>query len=865
MKLEEDILENLGKLPKSLTGAYTQILDSMREGTPREWELTRKALMWIMCSRTLLTEEKWTDFVYWPKGIPENGPNILIDLCRNLVTLDTQSGVVRFVHLSVHEYLESMFDSVDTNSMAAVCCLSVLSLAYDPKPEDTNTEPSPIGLELSRYSTSHWTDHVARSHSRDKTMSGLVLDGLNRFMGTPTSPSPMYDAWLSQTGNEHLRSNPTNILFAIAYFSFGDCEQLWDDVRSHINVCNNSGETLLHMASISGNELAIKVLLENGADIDRLDSLRKSPIITAIRHEQVTVVFQLLDKGAKLHHHANALEAVAMDGQVKMLLALMDRDPSLMVTDGVLRAAVCNSNYAVDLLKHLLIRAPDIKITEAVVIAAAVQPRDADNLLKQLFIRDHYIKITEAVVVAVVEAAKFPDCTLAAIAVLVIQDPIFRFTVAILIAAINNPEMPTAQLLSQDYDFEITDSVFMAVAQNEHHSTCDDLWHPPGAPTCTGHELFLILLDKQPNFWITDATLIAVAKNYSSAHCLSSLMGSKRRVTDRSITNMISSLLRTEMWNMDSSSFQTFRILLANRKIIKGFLAAAAGNTSCGDLLMSFFLKIDPHAEITDKVMISALRHAWRSEFGKYTFNGIGEYLMSILVKAKNIDITSSVLMEEINNYSISTAAISCLLRHYKRFSLTEEVLLGLVGKSPGGVRTMGMLGGNRGTANITEAVLTELVSSRGNAEWMVRVMLSWGSEITITEAVVNSAAQNDYCGWEAIKLLLSDRQNTSITQDVQRAIVRCEKWGIEALLVIFDRDGNANIRQEIIEGAVRNPACCPAMLRLVVRRGLLRNIAEVAVTAATGSSIAGLRSIIEMQPTWVESILWPTVVADGY
>lgn len=78
MKFEKDIKENLGKLPKTLRATYSKILEAMREGTLREWEVVEKALMWISCLQELLTQKLWTELSYWLESVPRDGADTLL-------------------------------------------------------------------------------------------------------------------------------------------------------------------------------------------------------------------------------------------------------------------------------------------------------------------------------------------------------------------------------------------------------------------------------------------------------------------------------------------------------------------------------------------------------------------------------------------------------------------------------------------------------------------------------------------------------------------------------------------------------------------------------------------------------------------
>lgn len=81
-----DIKENLGKLPNTLEETYSEIYKAILSESNRAQTVTRRALMWIMCSRELLTKDQWAEASYWPEPVRQGGIDTLFKLCRNLAT-----------------------------------------------------------------------------------------------------------------------------------------------------------------------------------------------------------------------------------------------------------------------------------------------------------------------------------------------------------------------------------------------------------------------------------------------------------------------------------------------------------------------------------------------------------------------------------------------------------------------------------------------------------------------------------------------------------------------------------------------------------------------------------------------------------
>jgi hypothetical protein len=176
LKTKDAIQKRLGKLPKTLGDTYSKIYEKISE--EEELEIARRALMWVMCSRRPLSSQEWVNTTYWPEQVDQGvGVNSLLDMCHNLVTVDNQSQVVRFAHLSVQEYLENMEDFAmeEGNAMAAEFCLSVLL-------HNNVSIHSHLGTAFD-YSVGYWMNHASQcSGSQD------IINLLRSFLGAATKP-----------------------------------------------------------------------------------------------------------------------------------------------------------------------------------------------------------------------------------------------------------------------------------------------------------------------------------------------------------------------------------------------------------------------------------------------------------------------------------------------------------------------------------------------------------------------------------------------------------------------------------------------------------------------------------------------------
>ncbi|KAI5850678.1 hypothetical protein BZA05DRAFT_419195 [Tricharina praecox] len=148
MKSECDVVEKLGKLPSDLEKTYSDIYATILSEPGRNPEIAEIALMWIICSPNPLSPEMWSMATGWVAKLPRPGgadPKALLDICHGLVTLDSQSNVMRLAHLANH--------------MAAEACLSALTEC------DGLVDESNINESFFLYSSINWGYHVDRRSS----------------------------------------------------------------------------------------------------------------------------------------------------------------------------------------------------------------------------------------------------------------------------------------------------------------------------------------------------------------------------------------------------------------------------------------------------------------------------------------------------------------------------------------------------------------------------------------------------------------------------------------------------------------------------------------------------------------------------
>ena len=350
-------------------------------------EIARRAFLWVMCSRRPLGPRMLANAVCRDPVIGATNPtgldiNMVLEACRNLLMID-QSGVCRFSHLSVQEYLETHHYSngqahlevgsaclqilLDPTSWPGIRCLPPHSLA-----------PNKLGKEenILRYAAGHWPDHVRLQ--ADEGVDDRLRSLVKVFLGSPTEASAAYEYWsyrfppYGEERNDLYLVDSERFLkssspaFAVVLFGLNRILGNWWTSNLDVDQQDDQGRSLFLVAVAANNMVAAEELLDMGANPNFQDAYSGDVLQGSAHAGREAAVRLMLDRGADINSqgggYGNALQAAAAGCSEVVVRLLLDRGANPNAQGGAygnaLQAASLQKSDAI--VRLLLDRGTDI-------------------------------------------------------------------------------------------------------------------------------------------------------------------------------------------------------------------------------------------------------------------------------------------------------------------------------------------------------------------------------------------------------------------------------------------------------------------------------------------------------------------------
>ncbi|MCJ1360834.1 MAG: hypothetical protein MMC33_010843, partial [Icmadophila ericetorum] len=340
IKHEEELIQELGRLPKTLRELYDIIFKRIQASGEKSQVIAERALKWLLCAQRPLKSLEFIAAVDLHGQYPKKSSDILLDMCCNLVVLDVELDVFRFAHLSVREYIEDLdeYTNIEIHKLAAERCIDV----YVYKTFKTfTTEQNNV---LTPYATLYWPVHCQyiKYHLTDK-LKGKI----RQFTLQDGGVSPLFLNWISAMRKlPHKQLNwegpltrklktvfsfpHTPPFLACCFGLFSSVDDLTTLKNVNWNQRNHDGRTGLQVAAEGGHIEMVEKLLAAGADVNAAAGRYggRTALQAAAEGGHIEVVEKLLAAGADVNAAAGyegrtGLQAAAVGGHIEVVEKLL--------------------------------------------------------------------------------------------------------------------------------------------------------------------------------------------------------------------------------------------------------------------------------------------------------------------------------------------------------------------------------------------------------------------------------------------------------------------------------------------------------------------------------------------------------------
>ena len=318
MKHEEDIIQELGRLPKTLKESYDIIYQRIQDSGLTSRAVAERAMKWLLCAlRPLQSPEFIAAISADTDGKCLKLSNIeLLDMCCNMVVLDVELDIFRFAHLSVREYLEGRegYTEIETHTTALERCIDI----HVSEPRQLSELKLKQDNIFRPYAILYWPIHCQSVGSDQLTCKNR--DKVRRFLLQGRDAAPSFKKWTpvaeelsrSLEWDDPLRhqlraaaSSPLTPLFLACTFGLLWILDYLISERFNSTQTNRERQSGMHLAARWGHEAVVRLLVEQGADVEARDKDGGTALHRAADNGHEAVVRLLVKQGANVEAKTN--------------------------------------------------------------------------------------------------------------------------------------------------------------------------------------------------------------------------------------------------------------------------------------------------------------------------------------------------------------------------------------------------------------------------------------------------------------------------------------------------------------------------------------------------------------------------------
>jgi ankyrin repeat protein len=205
-------------------------------------------------------------------------PDDLIAVCAGLVVIETESKIIRLVHFTTEEFFRSSPETLFPNADVQLSKTCLAYLSFDSFRNGCSRSVEDLEARAQRYpfllyAAVYWQEHYRGGN--ELLIEKMALNFL-KSQGSTAACGQM----------EHLNR-----------FHARETKPLSFDLASS-SILKDRKESGLHIASAHGLHRLVVKLLDNVVEVDKFDDICRTPLVRATEGGNESVVRLLLDNGA---------------------------------------------------------------------------------------------------------------------------------------------------------------------------------------------------------------------------------------------------------------------------------------------------------------------------------------------------------------------------------------------------------------------------------------------------------------------------------------------------------------------------------------------------------------------------------------
>jgi ankyrin repeat protein len=318
----QSALAKLSQGSQTLEKAYEDAVQRLKSQLPEDAALATRIITWIVHAKKALTTKELRHALAVRHGESYlDFDNILetediVSVCAGLVTIDDQSKVIRLVHYTTHQYFEGAREKESHRDQLDITRTCLTYLSYDEFqrgqcPSGFDFESRLKKYPLLGYAADYWGAHAmgVQNCVTELACSICLNDGL---------VSSMVQAESAYVSGGRIYCETRSIsglgLNVLASFGLRDIAEkflvgLGGDIARWIAQKDHGGRNCLYVAAEFGHESTVRLLLDQGADVNTPGGEFGTVLCVATSAGNLSIVRLLLAHGAEVDAQSNTLNS----------------------------------------------------------------------------------------------------------------------------------------------------------------------------------------------------------------------------------------------------------------------------------------------------------------------------------------------------------------------------------------------------------------------------------------------------------------------------------------------------------------------------------------------------------------------------